>query len=356
MASTHGPRITIFHILLCQFLWAFGICTQVTYVGPKVKIQTPRRGAKLESVVQVSLYVDIGVGSDAAQIQANPTGYKVCFTGGKEVHCSPLVGGSGLGYINVSSTNEISEVFAWIQSNNDLVSVQSAFGEIDVVVGYDSAAKAIKALRERSFGYGTWGVAASTHSQALRHFDLGHALMRAQPMTGTPMAANLVEAAAALGASIALGFNNAVGALEEVLWLSGSRSDKFPLMPCGYNGVLDIPLIEGGPSSTAAFGVYLSAVGDWSDAREAIRVSLSEHCEHHSKVEECIGEGVKEARNTLVNTCGDLTNLETVVKAHSLNPSDINEHILTLESLAAQCNSVYIYVCVCLCASIFAIM
>jgi cephalosporin hydroxylase len=150
----------------------------------------------------------------------------------------------------------------------------------------------------------------------------------------------MVEAAAALGMASAWGLDGAKGALEELIWLSSDQTQPFPLFPCNYDGTIEVPLLEGGPKDKAVFAVPFYTQPDWSSARRVVAEHVGNGCEGHPLFDQCVSAAVLAVRQLISGHCGNLANLESVVAAHASNPSDINQHIRTLETLATETSSV----------------
>jgi len=203
----------------------------------------------------------------------------------------------------------------------------SAVGTGDVVYTWDSPVRAAQALRQRvaslqaratyaaanspSSRGAASETAAALHERKQTAYHLGLALMRNERTTGATSVDPLAEAAAAFASAAALGSATAVGALEEVLWLSaahrtslhrrisgstdndnsrgsGSSSirskisnsnginyqihqqEPLPLFPCGFDGPLKrvVPTTarikeDDGPHGITSTKMNLADVSEW---------------------------------------------------------------------------------------------
>jgi hypothetical protein len=416
----------------------------VFYDGPHLSILSPARGSIYHKNVQLSVSVDLGHGVKTEEIRSNLEGFVVCCSGGMEVECQPLLGGTAMRVIEVRAPlNGVAEIRGWLQATDAPKEWGSQFGLGDVVYTWNSANHAVAALRKLAGSAALLASSSSSpplpsssspvslssssptrgggrggdscvraqraYSHAMLNYHLGLALMRADDTAAAAAgheeeannsngngknhnggggggggsfvieANSLTEAAAALAAAASLGIGEAVGALEEVLWLSGpQRSGPMPLIPCSYNGELDLGFIEKGSSSvdssssvstSSVITAWLMAYQSWGDVREFLRevlenfvcatppevgattinvgvhadgggvnaddVEKEEEAETWRRIE-CVERGLVAGRAAVALKCGDLSDLGTVVAANKLVPSDINQHLDVLEELASE--------------------
>lgn len=158
------------------------------------------------------------------------------------------------------------KISAWMQLNFTSASSAATSGTIssttvdpayavgtgDVVYTWDSPVRAAQALRQRmatlearatyananlpsSCGAAS-ETAAAAHERKQTVYHLGLALMRNERTTGVSLADPLAEAAAAFASAAALGSATAVGALEEVLWLSAAHRASLHRRVSGSTG------------------------------------------------------------------------------------------------------------------------